>query len=161
MAERSEMDIVKEIEELLALQDPYEKRARLERLSDVFEYNLELNGDVVQGVQSLLTGALSEKDERVKEALFHAINNAVVYYEGENIGSRIDWDMMVAALSSLEKDCLIYALSMLGLSGQKRYLQILNAYVQNADPAIKTWALDAISDLEVMLEDIINPPATE
>jgi hypothetical protein len=140
------MNILKQVKEILAEQKPHEKDNLLEQLSDVLEYYHELNQvEVVEAVQLLLPAALQENDKRAKEAFFHTINTAVVHHEIED---RIDWDALVASLSSLEQWNLEYALSVLGLSGQARYLPVLNEYAHHADPEIREWAQEAITEIE-------------
>ena len=140
------MDILKEVKDILALQNPYEKDDRLEQLSDVLEYHHRLNkADVVEGVRLLLAAALQEDDKEMKQTFLRAIENAVVHHD---VGDRIDWDALAASLSSLEKWDLEYVLNVLGLSGQARYLPVLNEYAQHADPEIREWALEAIREIE-------------
>ena len=47
-----------------------------------------------------------------------------------------------------EKWNLEYALNVLGLSGQARYLPILNEYAHYVDPEIRESARDAIREIE-------------
>jgi hypothetical protein len=140
------MDIIKDVKETLELQNHHEKESQLEQLSDVFEYCHDLSeGDVAEGVQLLLAEALQEADQSMKESFFHAINNAVVY---QHIGSRINWDRLAASLPSLEKMHLDYALNMLGLSVQEKYLSVLGVYAHDPDLEIRKWAYEAIEELE-------------
>ncbi len=146
------MDIIKNIKDVLALQNHYEKRSKLEYLSDVFEYNKWLEAeDVAEGVKILLFFALKEKEQDVKESFFHTINNAVVYHQKEDIGHRINWDTLINSLSALDKWQLEYALNILSLSGQERYLPILREYTHSADPEIREWASDAIGEIKYRL----------
>jgi hypothetical protein len=141
-----DVNIVEEIKETLKLQNHHEKESQLEQLSDVFEYCRNLSeGDVAEGVQFLVAEALQEADQDMKESLFHAINNAVVY---QHIGSRINWDMLAASLPSLEKMHLDYALNILGLSVQEKYLFVLGVYTHDPDLEIRKWAQEAIEELE-------------
>ena len=140
------MDIVKEVKEILALQNPGEKDNRLSVLSGEFEYGDELNhADVAEGTQLLLAAALQEDDRVLKKEFFHTIDQAVVY---QDIGDRIDWDVLAASLSSLEKTHLTYVLDILGLSGQEKYFSLLDEYAHHADPEVRKWAQEAVEDLE-------------
>jgi hypothetical protein len=115
----------------------------------VFEYVRELSeGNVAEGVQLLLIAGLQEDDQSLKESFFHAINNAVVY---QHIGNRINWDMLAASLPSLGKWELEYALDILGISGQAKYLPALEEYAHHADAEIKEWAQEAIDELKYRL----------
>jgi hypothetical protein len=146
MSERKEMDILKDVRAILELQNSHEKERGTEKISDVFEYVHELSeGDVVEGVQLLLAAALQEGDQSAKESFFHAIDNAVIY---QHIGNRINWDTLVASLPSLGKWELEYALDILGISEQVRYLPILEEYARHADPEIREWAQEAITEIE-------------
>jgi hypothetical protein len=143
--EREDMDILKDVKAILGLQNSHEREREIEKLSDVFEYVHGLSErDVVEGVTLLLAAALHEDNQSTKESFFHAVDNAVVY---QHIGNRIDWDTLVASLPSLGKWELEYALDILGISGQARYLPILKEYACHADPEIREWADDAIENI--------------
>jgi len=146
------MDIIKPIKGMLILQNPYEKRSKLTYLGDVFEFNKWLKTeDIVEGVKILLFFALREKEQMVKNSFFRTINNAVVYHQKEYIGHRISWDTLLDSLSTLDKCQLEYALNILGLSGQERYLPMLGEYAQNTDPEIREWAAKAIREIKSRL----------
>ena len=116
------MNIVNEINKVLVLQDPNEKDNRLSLLDDEFEYGNALDGaDVVEGTQLLLTAALQEDDKVLRKKFFRAIDTVVLY---QDIGHRINWDILVVSLPSLEKRELVYVLDILGLSGQEKYLSV-------------------------------------
>lgn len=143
------MNIIESVKEILVQQNFYEKESQLEQLSDVFEYVQELGEeDVAKGVQLLLAAALQEEDLNMKETFFHTINNAVVY---QHIGSRINWDKLVDSLPSLEKEHLDYALNMLGLSVQRKYLPVLKKYSHSSDSEIRKWGQESVDELEYRL----------
>jgi len=141
-----DMEIVKEVKEILALQDPDEKDGRLSVLNSEFEYDNELNkADVIEGARLLLAAALQEDNKVLRKEFFHTIDQAVVY---RNIGDCIDWNALVIALPSLEKRDLVYVLDIIGLSGQRKYLLLLDEYTHHSDPEIRQWAHEALEDLE-------------
>lgn len=140
------MEIVKEVKEILALQNPGEKDDRLSVLNGDFEYNDELNhADVIEGTQLLLAAALQEDNKVLRKRFFRTIDQAVVYQE---VGDCIDWDTLAISLPSLEKRDLVYVLDILALSGQKKYFSLLDEYAHHADPEIRDWAQEAREDLE-------------
>jgi hypothetical protein len=140
------MDILKQVKEILAEQKPHEKDNLLEQLSDVLEHYHEPNqAEVAEGVRLLLPAALQENNKIVRETFFSTIDMAIVHHD---IGDRVDWDALVASLSSLEQWNVQYALNILGLSGQVRYLPVLNEYAHHADPEISKWAQEAISEIK-------------
>jgi len=140
------MDILKWAKDILAEQNPHERDYLLEQLSQVLEYDHELNqAEVIEMVRILLPAALKEDDKVAREAFFSTINIAVIHHDIEN---HIDWNTLAASLSSLETWNLEYALSILGFSGQARYLPILNKYAHHADPEISKRALEAIREIE-------------
>jgi hypothetical protein len=146
------MDILKQVKAILALQNPYEEDDRLEQLSDVLEYHHRLNeADVVEGVRLLLAAALQEDDKDMQQTFLRVIENAVVH---RDIGDLINWDALAASLSSLEKWDLEYVLNVLGLSGQARYLPILNEYTHHPDPEIREWAQDAITEIQYRIAPV-------
>jgi hypothetical protein len=150
------MDILKKVKDILVEQNPHKKDNLLEQLSQVLEYHHGLNeAEVIEAVRLLLPAALQEYDEIAKEAFFHAIDTAVVHHDIED---RIDWDALVASLSSLGKEELAYVLNVLGLSGQERYLPILNEYVHHADPEIREWAQEATCEIEYR---VAHAPASQ
>ena len=140
------MNMTKEINDTLALQNLREKVGKLEQISDVLEYDHGLDEeDVIEGTKLLLAAALQEEDQLTKEQLYYTIYTSVVH---QDIGDRVDWDALVDVLPSLNKLQLEEALGVLGFSGQERYLPVLNVYTHNADPEICEWALDAIGEIK-------------
>jgi hypothetical protein len=140
------MDILKKVKEILVERNPQKKEHLLEQLSQVLEYHYELDeAEVVEGVRLLLSAALQEDNKEVREFFFSTIDNTVVH---RDIGDCIDWDALAASLSSLGRWELEYVLSVLGLSGQVRYLPVLNEYAHHADPEIREWAQEAITEIE-------------
>jgi hypothetical protein len=143
------MDIVKDVKEILKLQDTHEKRRQIEQISDVLEYWPDLSEkDVAEGSQLLLAAALQEEDEDLQESLFHAANHVVACQSAVNL---MDWDGLAASLPSLGIGVLDYALGMLGISGQARYLPALEEYTHHADPEVRESAQEAISELKHQL----------
>ena len=143
------MDILKQVKDILEQQNPQERDYQLEQLSDMFEYRLELNENVIiEAVQLLLPAAIQEKNYSAKEAFFYAINKAVVYYQDKKIGSQINWDLLIAVLPSLEKQLLDYAFNVLSLSKQEKYLYILGKYTNHSDPEVRILAQEAINGLK-------------
>ncbi len=141
--------MIKEIQDTLGLQNLQERVSKLGQLSDVFEYGHGLSEeDVIEGTKLLLAAALQEKDQSVKDQLLYALYTSVVH---QDIGDCIDWDALVDILPSLNKLQLEEALGVLGLSGQEKYLHILDEYMHNADPEIREWALGAIGDIKYRL----------
>jgi len=149
------MNIIKEIKAALALQDANEKDSKLSLLDDEFEYGHELNAaDVVEGTRLLLAAALQEEDKVVRKKFFRTIDKAVLYQE---IRDCIDWDGLVASLPSLEKRDLVYVLDILGLSGQRKYLSLLDKYAHHSDPEIQKWAYEAIEELSERITRSADP----
>jgi hypothetical protein len=143
------MNMTKKIKETLELENPQERVNKLEQISDVFEYVHGLNvEDVMEGTKLLLAAALQEKDQSVKEQIFYALYTSVVH---QDIGDRIDWDGLVNILPYLNKSQLEEALGVLGLSGQEKYVHVLDEYVRNADSEVHEWALDAIREIKYRL----------
>jgi len=137
---------------MLTLQNPYERRNKLQYLSDAFEFNKWLKvEDIIEGVKLLLFLALREKEPNVKKSFLHAINNAVVYHQQEGIGNRVNWDTLIDSLSVLNKWQLAYALNILSFSGQERYLSMLEEYRWHADPEIRDGAVNAIRKIQSSL----------
>ena len=144
------MDIIKEAKDILVLQNSDEKRDRLEQLNDIFEYSnagLEQK-ELREGLQLLLGAALQEEDKQAKESFFHTIHSAIVH---RNVDDLINWDTLASSLSSLDKELLAYAFTMLGSSTQAKSLQVLEPYTYSTDPEIRSWASEAINDLKLSL----------
>jgi len=140
------MDILKLVKDILAEQRPYEKDYLLGSLSQILEHHHGLNeADIIEGVRLLLAAALQEDNKEVRETFFSTIDNTVLHHD---IGDYIDWDALIPSLSDLGKWELDDVLHTLGLSGQARYLPILNEYAHSADPEIRECAQDAIREIE-------------
>jgi hypothetical protein len=153
------MDIIKEVNDLLTAQGYYERMGKLSMLADRFEDRHDLNREeVIEGVKLLLVPALQEQDKNVKGDFFDAIHAAVVH---QDIGDCVNWDMLVEALPSLKKGLLGYALNILGLSGQEKYLSIMHTYAQDSDSDIQEWAEEGIQEITYRLAHRDDAPNKE
>jgi hypothetical protein len=143
---RKDMDILKQVQEILAQQNTQEKENQLEQLDQVLDHSSRLNKtDIIEAIRLLLPAAIKETDTMAKEAFFHAINTAVVKHD---INSQIDWDSLATALPSLGKWELEYALNILGISGQEKHKAKINEYTQHNDKEISEWAQEAIEEID-------------
>ena len=139
------MDILEQVKAILVEQNPQEKDCLLEQLSQVLEYHHGLNeADIVEVVRLLLFAALREDNKAVREIFFSTIETALAYHDINGI----DWDQLVAALPSLGKWELEYVLGILEIAGRARYLPALEEYAHHADPEIREWAKEAITEIE-------------
>jgi hypothetical protein len=148
------MDIVEEIKEILARQNPHQKENGLEKMNDVFEYGLGYNlneEDMTAVVKLLLAAALQEKDPKMKEWLLRTLYKATVWRRGKYLETRIDWDPLAASLSTLDKWQLVYVINTLSFTGREKYVSLLNEYTHHADPDINTRALKAIKEIKAMV----------
>ena len=139
------MDILKWVDNILEEQNPQEKNSLLAQLDQALESHHGLNeADIREGVRRLLSAALQENNKAVRETFFGTIAVAVAYHPMRTL---IDWDRLVAVLTSLEKCELEYVLDILGFSGQVRYLPVLEKYAHHTVPEIREWADDAIENI--------------
>ena len=60
-------------------------------------------------------------------------------------------------LPSLNKWQLGYALDILGLTGQEKYVSTLDGYALHADPEVREGALRAIKNISVLVAYDANP----
>jgi len=144
------MDIIKEIKEILTLQGLGEIERSLSLLNDELEYCRDLDKvDIADGAKLLLTAALQENNQMVRTKFFRTIDKAVIHH---NISAYVNWDRLVARLTSLGKWELEYVLDILGISGQAGYLPALEEYAHHTDPEIREWAQEAIDEIEYQIE---------
>ncbi len=159
------MDVVKEIKDILAHPKPHEKDRGLERMNDVFEYGYGYDlkkEDIVEGVKLLLAAALQEQDPMMKRMIFRTLFKAVVFRQGKYLRrSNVNWDLLVDSLSSLNKWQFGYALDILGLTGQEKYVPVLDRYTHHIDAEVRDVALRAIKNIKVLAEYDANPQNEE
>jgi hypothetical protein len=142
------MNIAKEAADLVAQQRPEEQQKRIEQLTHVFMHTHNLDPvDVGEGVQILLDAVLqvNPADTETKEAFLETIRSAVVFHD---IEYRVNWDGLAAELPSLEKKPLLEcALHLLGLSGQEKYVPVMEEYTHHSDPGVKKMSEFAITEI--------------
>ena len=147
------MDFVKEIKDILMLPN-HQKDNKLEFLNEVLEYghgyDLEKE-DIIEGLKLLLAAALREQEPMMKQRFLRTIFLAVVCRQGKYLRrSDIDWSSLAASLSSLSKWQLIYALDILGASGQNGYVPALDQYIHHVDPEISKRAMEGIDSIKFL-----------
>lgn len=141
----SAMNILREVEKILSIQDPQKKLdAIIGPLDQLFERGRALPvrpERLGKAASLLLTAAFEEQDAEIKEEMFAVLLTAVSWNE---ISRYIDWITLVDHLPCLSGYTLGYALGMLGWSRRHVFLAVLQDYLRKPDIFIQVEALDAM-----------------
>lgn len=144
------MNVLENIKDAILLNDEAQKERIIAEMGDFLEYgNLDRN-EVIDSVNLLLSHVVLEKDGALKESIFHAINNALVY---RDVAADVSLDLLLPYYSSFKKEYLSYVLSFFGFSGKRKYLSILKTFLNNSDKELQDTAKEAISELEFRSTD--------
>ncbi|KAB2328748.1 hypothetical protein F7731_24285 [Cytobacillus depressus] len=133
-----------ELEQILKGNNLESKIETISHLSDVFEsYNKDIaNFDDL--VVLLLKFAIEEQNNEVKEELFDTLLDAATYKNTE----KINWDILEQHINELPSECIPTAISILGLSHNKKYAHTLSTFSKHENKSIKSAALIALSEFE-------------
>ncbi|MFP3380695.1 hypothetical protein SB767_30705, partial [Bacillus sp. SIMBA_069] len=75
----------------------------------------------------------------VKESLFRILLNAVVY---QNIAKNMEWDKLANVLPILHDSILDFALTILGFSKNRKFINIIETYLDSPTDYIKQTAAE-------------------
>ncbi|NPC93895.1 hypothetical protein HOO54_17150 [Bacillus sp. WMMC1349] len=139
------MNLIEEINHVFLLSDRIEKENSIEGIGDLFEYENFDKNEVIEGVNLLLSHIVHEKNDSIKEAMLHSVQNAIVY---KDVAAGISLDLLLPYCSSFKIEALSYVLSFLGFSGNLKYLTVLKSYLDHTNLEIQETAQEAISEIE-------------
>lgn len=139
------MGFCNEIEEILKIQNVQEKVERIEDSVYELSENRSIGAEEVgEATALLLQEALGEQNKEVKEAMFDLLATAVSWHQIETF---IDWDAILAHIPYLAGNTLLSALEMLGWSKDKRYIPLLERYLDSSNIWVRITALEALSQI--------------
>ncbi|MFP3388370.1 hypothetical protein [Brevibacillus sp. SIMBA_040] len=117
---------------------------KLDEIGDELEYG-ELNRiDVIKFSEYVLDLAIEEGNMAVKESLFRILLNAVVY---QNIAKNMEWDKLANVLPILHDSILDFALTILGFSKNRKFINIIETYLDSPTDYIKQTAAEALMEI--------------
>jgi hypothetical protein len=114
-----------------------------EELGDILEYTDRSEKEVTHVGEALIDAAAREQNGGAREALM----NSLAILASRHIAMKLPWDRLVPLLGSFDQSSLENALSAIGFSRDTAFLDVLNAYRNNPDPAIRNAATDALREL--------------
>lgn len=120
------------------------KNDKIEEIGDLFEYGQIEKSQIIESVYLLLNSALNEQDDVIRESLFNAIKNAVIY---QNVGEQISWDAILSNIKDLSGSDLEYALLFLGFSHNNKYISTIQEYLDHSDSDIRRLAQEALVEI--------------
>jgi len=138
------MKLTKIVKEILKLKDVNEKELRIDDLGDMLEFGVYEKKDLIDSVNLMLNFSASETNLKIKESVFHAINNALVF---QNIGEFINWENFIKELDKLNGELLDYGISFLGFSRNEEFLPIIKEYLEHDNKEIRETAQEAIEEI--------------
>lgn len=139
------MKLVEKINNIFLLDDKVEKEENIEDIGDILEYGDFDSDEIIEGINLLLWHVTSEKDNALKESILHTIHNGIVY---QGIASEISLDLLLPYLVTFKEEHLTYGLTFLGFSGKRKYVTLLESYLNHSSEEIKETAKEAIIEIE-------------
>jgi hypothetical protein len=137
------MNLVEKVMNIFILKTALEQENEISEIGDLFEYSNVEKSEVVLAVDLLLSLAVQNIGESVKESLLNAINNALVY---QNAGSEAAFEILLPCLCGYEE--LTYVLSFFGFSGNPKYKSILKSYSVYKNEEIREAAQKALFEID-------------
>jgi HEAT repeat protein len=129
--------------EQLTHADPCRRDLAADQLGDLLRTGAYNQADAEQAVTHLLTTALHDIDQTVRESALHAINEA---FDHRALPLQL-FDALQHQLASLDPALLDYALNILACTHDPAARPVIEAYLNHTDPDIRTSAADALAEL--------------
>ncbi|KQO14761.1 hypothetical protein [Paenibacillus sp. Leaf72] len=139
------MKLVEKLNSIFSMDDEVEKENAIEAIGDILEYGGLDTNEIIEGVNSLISYVVLEKNDTLKESILHTINNAIVY---QNVAAEISLDVFIPYISSLKVEYLTYVISFLGFSGNHKYVPILETFLIHPSKEIQEAAKEALSEIK-------------
>ena len=95
---------------------------KYENLCDILEYGGISNEEAITICNNIIAGSISENENSVLEAIFHAVFTGVV---SRQIGKEIHTDIIIKNLDKFNEEVLDYIITILAYTGNKEYAKII------------------------------------
>ena len=116
----------------------------IDYIGDILEYGTVSQDEAIELSNLMIRSVLQEENNAVRESIFHALSHAVVF---RNVGSFVEWNLLVDNVSKINSSELEYVLTCLGFSHNKKYIPFIESFLSNASPMIREVAQEALEEL--------------
>lgn len=134
-------DILKKYHNAISSNNPDQV---IDEIADILEYSTISRETVRVLVNQLIEHVIKEDNYLLKESLFNAITNAVIY---QNIGEAIQWDCLVDNISKMDERFLEYVFICLGFSHKEKYIPLLENYLSHFNQEIVLRAEESLKEI--------------
>lgn len=117
----------------------------IDEIADSLEYEKVNREEIIILVDKLINQAMSKANDQIKESVFNAICNAVIY---QNVAEFIKWDAFIDNISSINERYLEYIFICLGFSHEMKYISTLKSFLNHPNQDIIQHAQEAIQEIE-------------
>ncbi|MGM0712523.1 hypothetical protein [Brevibacillus parabrevis] len=117
---------------------------KLDEIGDLLEHGELDRDEVITFSEHVLDLAIAEENIAVKESLLRILLHAVIY---QDVGKNVEWDKLANALPMLHDSILDYALTIIGSSKNKKYLNVIEPYLHSQTDYIKQTAAEALIEI--------------
>ncbi|MCC8434787.1 hypothetical protein HP567_009560 [Brevibacillus sp. M2.1A] len=122
---------------------------RLGDIGDLLEYGNPNRNDVITFTKYVLELAIAEENFEVKESLFYLLMNAVTF---QGVARNVEWEPLADVLPTLEDAILIYALTILGFSKNRKFIKVIEPYLYSPNDSIRETAAEALEEINYYVE---------
>ncbi|WP_409177637.1 HEAT repeat domain-containing protein [Brevibacillus fortis] len=123
---------------------------RLGDIGDLLEYGTHNLNEVITFTEYALELAITEENFGVKESLFYLIMNAVTF---QGIARNVEWDRLANVLPTLDDAILVYALTILGCSKNRKFIKVIEPYLHSPNDDIRQTAAEALVEINYNVEE--------
>lgn len=123
---------------------------KLDEIGDLLEQGQLNRIDVIIFSEHVLDLAIAEENIAVKESLFRILLNAVIY---QDVGKNLEWDKLANILPMLHDSILDYALTIIGYSKNRKFIKVIESYLDSPIDYIKQTASEALMEINHHLEE--------
>lgn len=122
---------------------------RLGDIGDLLEYGNPNRNDVITFTKYALELAIAEENFDIKESLFYLLMNAVTF---QGVARNVEWDPLADVLPTLDDAILDYALTILGCSKNRKFIKVIEPYLQSPNDSIRETAEEALEEINYNVE---------
>ena len=121
---------------------------KAEEISDSLEFSVNDYDEIgyQKILQKIIDTAIQEEDGEIQEVLLNAVADALSH---RDCVQELDLSSLSQIINALNLDCLLHGLDIIGLSRNKKYIDLINTFLKHPISEVRETAKIALEELGV------------
>ena len=121
---------------------------KAEEISDSLEFSVNYYDEICYQkiLQKIIDTAIQEEDGEIQEVLLNAVADALSH---RDCVQELDLSSLSQIINALNLDCLLHGLDIIGLSRNKKYIDLIKTFLKHPISEVRETAKIALEELGV------------